>query len=130
MNIKRFTLMTSLAVALALGALGCNSPEAPTAPYTPPEPPPPPSVVPAVGVKVSPQSIVFAAIGEFRQLAATVAPLNATDQAVRWESSDTTVATVDATGRVTARAAGLGVFVTAFTHDGGHQASVNVSVDP
>ena len=82
------------------------------------------------GVKVAPQSILLTAIGETRQLVATVAPDDATDQAMTWESTDTSVATVDAAGLVTARAVGAGIFVTVITHDGHHQASVNVTVDP
>lgn len=88
----------------------------------------PPTTVTVEGVIVTPQSVVLVAIGETRQLVATIAPLDATDRAVTWESSDPSVATVDAAGLVTARAAGDGVFITVFTHDGHHQASVNVSV--
>jgi uncharacterized protein YjdB len=40
------------------------------------------------------------------------------------------VASVNATGLVTARSAGVGVFVTVFTHDGNFQASANVGVFP
>jgi uncharacterized protein YjdB len=82
------------------------------------------------GVKVTPQVIVFPAIGETTQLSATVSPANATDKAIAWESTDSTVAAVDAFGRVTAMAVGSGVFITVSTHDGHHQASVNVSVNP
>lgn len=88
----------------------------------------PPATVAVEGVRLTPQSVVLVAIGETRQLVATVAPANATDRAITWESSDASVASVDAAGVVTARAAGAGVFITVFTHDGHHQASVNVSV--
>lgn len=74
--------------------------------------------------------IHFRVIGETRQLSARVSPSNATDQAVAWESTDTTVATVDTYGRVTAKGAGSAVFITAYTHDGHHEASANVSVNP
>jgi uncharacterized protein YjdB len=86
--------------------------------------------VPVLGVKVTPQSFVFQAIGETKQMTATISPANATDQAIAWESTDSTVASVDSAGLVTARAVGSGIFITAFTHDGHHQASVNVSVNP
>lgn len=89
-----------------------------------------PSSVAVEGVKVTPQTIQFGAIGETRRVTATVAPANATDRVVTWESSDPTIATVDATGLVTARAVGAGVFITAVTHDGGHQASAVVVVNP
>ena len=88
------------------------------------------TVVPVEGVKVTPQSIVMTAIGETRQLIATVGPEAATDKAVEWESTDTTVATVNATGLVTARGIGAGVFITAVTHDGHFQSSANVTVNP
>ena len=45
-------------------------------------------------------------IGDAGQLTATVAPEDATDKAVTWSSDKTSVATVDATGKVTAVAAG------------------------
>ena len=90
----------------------------------------PPNTVAVTGVGVAPQTIVFEAIGETRQVTATIAPLNATDKAIEWETSNAQIATVDANGLVTARGIGDGVFVTAFTHDGHKQASVNVSVQP
>jgi uncharacterized protein YjdB len=82
------------------------------------------------GVKVTPQSVQLNAIGETKQLQANVAPSNATDLAVTWESSDSTIASVSSTGLVTARAVGVGVFITVTTHDGGHQSSANVQVNP
>lgn len=108
-----------LIVLLTVGANACGYSTQPNYPDPP---------VSVEGVRLTPQSVVLAAIGETRQLVATVAPANATDRALTWESSDPSVATVDATGLVTARAPGAGVFVTVFTHDGHHQASVNVSV--
>lgn len=105
-------------------ALACSYP---TQPY---KPDPSTDKVSVSGVKVSPQVIQFFAIGETRDLAATIAPANATDKAISWESADPTVASVDANGRVTARAVGSGVLITAFTHDGRHEASANVSVNP
>jgi len=106
---------------LVLGANACSSPG---------ESDPPANTVPVTGVKVTPQSFVFQAIGETTQLLATISPANATDQAIVWESTDSSVASVDTVGLVTAKAVGSGVFITAFTHDGHHEASVNVSVDP
>jgi uncharacterized protein YjdB len=106
---------------LALSANACSSPG---------ESDPPADTVPVLGVKVTPQSFVFQAIGETKRMTATISPANATDQAIAWESTDSTVASVDSAGLVTARAVGSGIFITAFTHDGHHQASVNVSVNP
>lgn len=88
------------------------------------------NIVPVQGVKLTPQVIQFLAIGETRQLVAAISPANATDRGLAWSSTDSTVASVDTLGLVTAKAAGSGVFVTVYTHDGGHQASANVSVSP
>jgi uncharacterized protein YjdB len=104
-------------VALALGVSGCNGYT--TQVYAP---------VAATGVKVTPQTIQIAAIGGTAQLVAAVAPLDASDRAVSWESTDPSIVTVDALGRVTAHAAGAGVLITAITHDGHFQSSANVSV--
>ncbi len=62
------------------------------------------------------------------QLVATVSPDNATNKAVTWESSDTAVATVDASGKVTAVGAGTAT-ITATAADGsGVSASCKVTV--
>jgi uncharacterized protein YjdB len=90
----------------------------------------PGSRIPVLGVKLTPQTLVFAGIGEAQALTATVVPENATDQAVFWESTDPSIASVDALGRVTARAIGSNVFVTVRTDDGNFQASCNVQVSP
>ena len=82
------------------------------------------------GVTVTPQAIEFFAIGETKSLTAKISPSDATDQTISWESTDSTVASVDSVGRVTARSAGFGVFITVTTHDGRHEASANVSVNP
>ncbi|WP_242502866.1 Ig-like domain-containing protein [Bifidobacterium pseudolongum] len=64
-------------------------------------------------------------VGSTRKLSATVAPANATDRAVSWKSSNTSVATVDASGKVTAVKAGTAT-ITATA--GGKSASVKVTV--
>jgi uncharacterized protein YjdB len=81
-------------------------------------------------IKVTPQVIQFVTIGQSQQVVASIGPVNATDRSIRWESTDPAVASVDSVGRVTAKAVGSGVFITAYSHDGLHQASVNVSVNP
>ncbi|PKV02771.1 Ig-like domain-containing protein [Bifidobacterium pseudolongum] len=63
--------------------------------------------------------------GASKQLVATVSPSNATNRSVSWKSSNTSVATVDASGKVTAVAAGSAT-VTATA--GGKSASVKVTV--
>lgn len=67
-------------------------------------------------------------VGETAALTATVAPDNATNNAVAWSSSDDTVATVDA-GKVTAVKEGAAT-ITATTADGGKTAICAVTVKP
>lgn len=109
-----------IAVSSLVGACG-YSPTNPSNAYTGP--------VAVQGVKVTPQQIQLSAIGETKDLVATIFPANATDQAVTWDSSDPKVVSVDAKGRITALAAGAGIFITVTTHDGRYEASVNVSVN-
>jgi len=116
----RSILTASLILGLTVGGTGCSNP---TQPETS-------AIVPVQGVTVTPQVIQLLAIGETKQLAARISPLNATDQVITWESSNPAVATVDGSGLVTAIGVGAGVFITVFTHDGGRQASANVSVLP
>ena len=56
-------------------------------------------------------------IGENEKLTATITPNNATDKNIIWQSSDESIATVDTTGEVTARNAGV-VSITATTSNG------------
>lgn len=74
------------------------------------------TAVEATGVtlNIAEQSIK---VGESVTLSAAVAPENATDKAVTWQSSDVTVATVDATGKVIAVKAGTAA-ITAKTANG------------
>lgn len=60
-------------------------------------------------------------------LTATVEPYDATDKTVTWQSSNTAVATVDTSGKVTAVGNGTAV-ITATTTDGGRTASCTVTV--
>jgi len=114
----RGILTSSLILGLTVGGTGCSNP---TQPETS-------AIVPVQGVTVTPQVIQLLAIGETKQLVARIAPVDATDQALAWESSDPAVATVDGSGLVTAIGVAAGVFITAYTHDGRHQASTNESV--
>jgi uncharacterized protein YjdB len=128
----RSTVLRATLILLLLSASACSyvSQPADPDPSLPSDPDPSGSIVPVVAVKLVPQSVQLVAIGETRQLVVTVAPTNATDRAVTWESTDSTVVAVSASGVVTAKAAGVGVFITVTTHDGHHEASVNVSVVP
>ena len=66
-------------------------------------------------------------VGQSMLLIATVKPDNATNQAVRWTSSDSDVATVDSDGNVKAVAAGEAI-ITVTTEDGGKTATCTVTV--
>lgn len=65
--------------------------------------------------------------GATEQLTATVAPSNATDKSVTWSSSNTSIATVDSSGLVTAVSAGSAT-ITVTTTDGGYTATCAVTV--
>ena len=65
--------------------------------------------------------------GASEKLLATVSPSNATNKSVTWSSSDDSVATVDASGNVTAVKAGDAT-ITVRTTDGGKTASCSVNV--
>ncbi len=67
------------------------------------------------------------AVGETAELVATVAPSDATNKNVKWESSTPAVATVSNTGKVTAVAEGTAT-VTVTTLDGDFKAKCEVTV--
>lgn len=66
-------------------------------------------------------------VGGTTTLTATVAPEDATDQTVSWSSGNTSVATVDSEGTVTAAGAGA-TTITVATTDGGYTATCAVTV--
>lgn len=66
-------------------------------------------------------------IGNFETLTATVAPNNATNKSVTWQSDNTGVAEVDGSGKVTAKAKGTAI-ITVTTADGGKTATCTVNV--
>ncbi|WP_142501264.1 Ig-like domain-containing protein [Klebsiella sp. 2680] len=78
------------------------------------------------GVTVTPATASIA-VGSTQQLNATVEPSNATNQAVTYTSSDEAVATVNASGLVTAVAAGSAT-ITATTADGSFTATSVITV--
>lgn len=67
-------------------------------------------------------------IGESRTLKATITPENATDKMVIWTSSNSSVATVDNNGKVSAVKAG-NTTITATTQDGGKTATCSAKVN-
>ena len=86
-------------------------------------------VYPVTEITLS-QSTATMTEGETLTLTATVAPDNATEKGLTWTSSNEKVATVDATGKVTAVAAGSAT-ITATAKDGsGISASCAITVNP
>ena len=82
--------------------------------------------VPTTGVTLSKDSVSLFA-GDSEVLTATVQPADATNQEVAWSTSDDHVATVDASGNVTAVGAGTAT-ITVTTADGGKTATCTVTV--
>ena len=82
--------------------------------------------VPVTGVSVAPATLSLV-VGEKGELTATVAPENATEKGVTWSSDDSSVATVDENGQVTAVAKGQAT-ITATTVDGNKKAACAVTV--
>ena len=84
------------------------------------------ATVPVTGVTLNKTSTSLY-VGDTETLTPTITPDNATNKDVTWTSSDSTVATVDQNGLVTALARGTAV-ITATTADGGKTASCTVTV--
>jgi len=87
----------------------------------------PTPTVPVTGVTIAGNAIRNMIVDETLQLNATVAPANATNRNVTWTSSNTNVATVNASGIVTAVGAGTAT-ITVRTADGNRTAQVTVDV--
>ncbi|TMM55901.1 T9SS type A sorting domain-containing protein [Maribacter algarum] len=73
--------------------------------------------VPVTGVSLLPSNLSLAE-GETSTLSLSVSPSNATDNSVTWSSNNTSIATVDNNGLVTALAEGMAT-ITVTTGDGG-----------
>ena len=86
-----------------------------------------PSVVSVTGVEINKTSTTLT-VGGTETLTATVNPGDATDKTVTWSSDNTSVATVDANGKVTAVAAGTAT-ITVTTTDGRKTATCSVTVN-
>ena len=83
-------------------------------------------VVAVTGVSVNPTTVTVG-LGTTQQLNATIAPANATNQNVTWTSSNTAVATVNASGLVMAVSAGIAT-ITVKTVDGNKTATSAITV--
>ena len=79
------------------------------------------------GVKLD-KSSVSLKVGETTNLKATVSPSTATNKSVTWESSNTAVATVDQSGKVTAVSPGEAI-ITVKADGGNHTATCKVTVN-
>jgi len=84
------------------------------------------SDIPVTGVTVSPVDLIVG-LGNTSRLTATVSPANATNRNVTWNSSTSTIASVDSTGLVTAHASGT-ARITAITVDDGFVAHSDIVV--
>lgn len=83
---------------------------------------------PVTSVKLNKKSFTFKKKGQTIQLKATAKPNNANNRKVSWKSSNTSVATVDASGKVTSVSTGTAT-ITATAKDGSKKkASCTVTV--
>lgn len=83
--------------------------------------------VPVTGVTIAPTTVTLGA-GATQQLTPTIAPANATNKNVSYSSNNTGVATVNASGLVTAIASGSAT-ITVTTQDGAKTASSVITVN-
>ena len=83
-------------------------------------------IVRVAGVSIKP-TVATMVVGDDLALEATVAPENATNKVVAWSSSDSKMASVDATGKVTAIAEGK-ITIKATTDDGDKTASCQITI--
>ena len=75
-----------------------------------------PNIIKATGITMTTKSLTLTE-KETGTLSATILPANTTDKTISWTSSDTAIATVDSTGKVTAVAEGIAT-ITATTVNG------------
>jgi len=88
-----------------------------------------PAPIPVTGITVSPTTARITNVGGTTTLTANVLPANATNRNVTWTSNNTSIATVNNNGVVTAVARGTAT-ITATTDEGGKTATVAISVEP
>lgn len=83
------------------------------------------AIQPVTGVEIIANTSLN--IGEEATISANISPSNANNQNVRWESLDTSIATIDNNGLVTGIGGGNST-ITVTTEDGGFTATCNVEV--
>lgn len=83
-------------------------------------------VVPVTGVSLN-NNVLTMTEGESVKLVASIVPADATDQALSWSSSNPAIASVDASGRVSALKEGAAI-ITVTTQDGNKVATCSVTV--
>ena len=112
------------------------APSNPVAPTPTPQPSnpvtpstPQPSVVKVNSMDLSSPTLSFTAKGQSSVLSVTVLPANATNKSVVWSSSNNDVATVDASGKVTAKANGNAVITAAAADGSGVKRFCSVTVE-
>ncbi|MDE6690693.1 MAG: Ig-like domain-containing protein, partial [Clostridia bacterium] len=86
------------------------------------------ATVPVTGVTVTPSSVTLNE-GAKQQLTCTVAPANATNQAVSWTSGNQSVATVDGNGLITAVAKGTTTITATSVANNNVKATCTVTVE-
>lgn len=86
-------------------------------------------VVPVESVSLDKTEYTFNTIGNTLTLTATVLPADATDKSVSWSSSSDAVATVDASGKVTAVSKGTATIKVEAKDGSGKYASCSVTVE-
>lgn len=86
-------------------------------------------VVPVESVSLDKTEYTFNTIGNTLALVATVLPADATDKSVSWSSSSDAVATVDASGKVTAVSKGTATIKAEAKDGSGKYASCSVTVE-
>ncbi len=84
------------------------------------------SAIPVTAVSISETSATLAANSTL-QLSTTILPANATNQKIRWSTSNETVATVSTEGLVTARSSGTAI-IWAISLDGEKAATAQITV--
>ena len=88
-----------------------------------------PTTVDVTGVSLNKETTTLT-VGGTETLTATVRPDDATDKSVTWSSNDTSVATVDPNGLVTAVGAGTANITVTSNSDSTKNASCSVTVNP